>query len=291
MMKEITPESPGIESRSATRGSFVDIHKPEGTYRVIYEVHGLALNPKQLPDPLHGLFLETGAGSYIQKPLSTFQELKEEQVEYTSLFSTLEARRIPLYLYDQPFNNPWLTYDADSAVLLGELALGAHMLARRPFDEKTGRRRFLKIASLSVGAWLQSPALSMLQRYLTTMAEFGEQQGILFEKISQKLHPEANFFLLTLRNVLAAYKKQWLMTNMGNRPSFATILGLAHTGVEEQIQSTLQTKFRFLQASRPVWESAVERESFYKLVRYIFDNERWRVERVVEIPELKALLD
>lgn len=181
-------------------------------------------------------------------------------------------------------------------VALTEGAIGTKLLMQVIEDRKQiTRRGFLKKVGTgfktAAAVWLSMPLIESL-----LFLGFGVQGDFVhpnLRKLIEKTHPETWFFILTLRNVVLAQKEQWLMEQMGDKPHhIATIIGAAHTGLEDQIRKSPEERLKFLQAVKPLLEHMFVPESVYKMVQFEFNEKRlhWRPTKIFEIPELKELV-
>lgn len=278
------------------------IIKPEGTYTIIYGSHEKIQNPQDLPDKFDGLFLETGGGysnNWLRKPnymyfmQGNFHPQFGEIIQYKDLFPKLEKEKSPIYFADPIFNEAGFIYGLTALVpgLAAKGILGGIMLnkVREKISRKTYSRR--DIAKLGIGAWLSSGLVGQLANLAAEQSGKGKAVSREISKSAEKLHPESHLLYVTFRNAVLSYKEEWLMHKLGNNPHFATIIGAAHGGIEDQIQTSMDEKLKFLQAIGPLIRKFVNPETFYSIARFEYDDYGWAKAEVFEIPEFKAIFD
>lgn len=294
-----------FKTRIERIGNMANIVKPEGTYTILYSRHDRVQEiPAQFPSNLNGIFLEV-SGNYLIDPLFYMSFLANRLPEdpfpqYEKVIKLAEEKMIPIYLADvNTVSFPLL----DKAVLVGtaasfgETTIGLTMLAKltqvekkTTGEKKINRRNFLKqTATTAAALWLTTPVISNIGRIVSAYGGVGEDITANFQKMSHKLHPEQGLVVLTIRNELLAHKEEWLANVLGNKPNLATIMGAAHTQIEDAIQSSPYDRLAFLRSVSPIIKTFFTSESLYKMVRLDFNGKEWQVNNILIIPELKAL--
>lgn len=283
----------------------VRLVRPEGTYIIMYGTHTVAQNPRQLPDKLDGVFLETGEVNYIIQPLETIQKLKDGSlisplafrsvVQYTELFKSLEEKQTPIYFADlhfTDFNSMNLTQGGLVATTIIEGGAAAYIINNLYRNPRISRRTILK--SL-IGLW---GATEITALFPTTP---------LLKVFSQAVHPEVTtltnlykdqyeFLVGTLREVSVAHKLGWLMQTLGGNPELGVVIGRGHRdtegkiGLEGRITQPPQERFEYLKSVKGELQLSVQPESFYRVVECRFNGRDWQVTNTLEMSELKSLL-
>lgn len=289
------------ERRIVRKGNVVHIYQPEGAYTIRYVAHEPTYKnfdflekifpptevlPSHIPD-IQGLFLE-GPFNYLEAPLYYLESLKSRSAT-RQIFPLLEEKRIPVYLAEVAFadtSNPPLIYTAEFGLVFLELLMGAHIASKA----RPTRRDLLKF-SISVGlaSYLSSPFISLISHVVSAYTEVGNEQAARFQELTQKVNPSW-FFSLTFRELVLAHKQIWQAERLAKKPHFLTIIGGAHSGLERQYQSTAEERLNTLERLKPFWKPQVEPETFYKMVRFDFNGERWKVGEIIEVPELKRMV-
>jgi len=273
------------------------IEKPEGKYVILYTAHHEQVELNELlPEETDGFFMETGPHDYTADPVEVFRCVPDR--------GYLEENNISVYLGDTNLNLSAII--TDKAVVVGESILAGSMIGseisseiKRHKDKKKekeiDRRSFLRIGAKGLaGAYLSMPLISTAGRIFSGFTGYGSSTTAEFKKLSQKLHPEEHIFLYTLRNVVMAHKQQHMMENM-NDSQMATLIGAAHTGIEDQIKHSPEERLEFLKALKKagILKKVIkDPETFYKVLQYDYDEEegQWSYQET-EIPELKELLE
>lgn len=283
----------------------VRLVKPEGIYTIMYGTHTVVQNPRQLPDVLSGVFLETGENNYIDDPMGTIKKMKNgsaismanlrPEVQYTSLFKPLEERQTPIYFADlclTNFNSMNLATAGVVAATLIEPGVGFYFAQSLARTRHFSRRHVLQ--SLAA-IWGLSELTAVFPR-----VPFMQEPSVV-------LHPEVNtlvniakdqfsFLALTLREVSIAHKLWWLMQTFGDNPKLGAVIGTGHRDTEERIgfegriNQSPQDRIDYLGSVRSALSLSVKPESFYQIVECRFQKENWQVTNILEVPELKRLI-
>lgn len=274
------------EDKIPQKENIVHIRKPEGTYSIIYNDQAESQDPQRLPPALDGLVLET-PWNWSKDPLGYLQACRQTTI-YQPLFPTLEENSTPVFFADLGYRidnlgNLKPSELLDLAVLVAEIGIGAKLLTT-----KTSRREFLNITKVALGLWLLTPA-GFLSDLLPTLTTHGREQTAEIIKSVEGIHPESLFFTLQLRDIVLAHKEEWLMKG-GPKGHLGTVIGGLHTGIENWLKRSSQERLEFLSRARPFFKDIVVPDTFYEIIRFEFNKDRWKVAEIFEVPELKALV-
>lgn len=293
------------ESQVGDDPDVVRLVKPEGIYTIMYGTHTVVQNPRQLPNNLSGIFLETGGNNYIDSPIETIRKMKEgsaistanfkSEVQYTSLFKPLEEREVPIYFADlhlTKFNSMNLVTAGLLTATLIEAGAGiyfAQNLARSP---QISRRYFLQSLA-AIWGLTGLTALFPMSPILSNPSEVIHPE---ITALKQMAKDQSNFLVKTLREVSIAHKLWWLIQTLGVNPELAAVIGRGHRdteermGLEGRINQSPQDRLEYLNSIKPALSLSVNSESLYRVVECRFDSKDWQVTNILEIPELKMLV-
>jgi len=241
--------------------------------------------------------LETSE-NYLQDPLARLKTHAGKNptlttIQYERLFPILETKRLPVYFADVHLVEDKAA-DVENLLVAGEATLSAYLLAKTAQETKhapISRRDFLKLGGkAALATWLSIPFMSDLGISASLEMREGRSASAEFKKASHRLHPEARLLIDTVRNIVIAHKEQRLMEYMKSHPHLVTILGAAHVGIENDIQSSAEKRLAFLQTLKPILHKVYTPGTFYRAVRMDFDGKNWQVGDTFEFPELKALI-
>ncbi len=290
------PEPYIIEKKETDKENEIEeIIKPEGIYSILYGVHILPTDPNLLPQNVSAVFLETGMIKWEDYSMDSLNYLRNHR-QYKEIFEQMEKKKITLLLGDVNYRFSWLIPFLDIAVLQAEASMGMKLLknslATFNKNEKLSKKDIAKIMGGSAaGLWLLLPMLPDLVRAVSVLTNAGLKKSATLQKAVYKLHPELFLLLKTIREAVIAEKEQKLMEHIGNRPHFATIMGGAHTGLEDQILATREERLKTLQRLKPVIKLLVVPESFYQLAQWNFNGNEWELTRIYNLPELREVVE
>lgn len=296
-IEKVSPDSTLVR-----HGSTVKITKQEGIYTIIYGGHFTPQDPQLLPDKFNTISVETGMGQWTTDPLKLLQVYRND-IQYGTIFERLESERVPLVFTDSFYQfaddsliNSILSMTPDIGIISAEAIIGIRMIssikgATFAFAKhQLTRRGLLKlIIKGAAAAWLTSPIATYTASAASTVSNVGTETTAETQKLSHQLHPEAMFFIAKIRNVTNAYKKQRLMEYWGNRPHLVDIWGAGHVGIEDEIQTSLNAKFDFLEKISPLLRRLAP-QAFYQAVQFKYNGTEWKVDEIFDFPELKALI-
>lgn len=272
-----------------------EIETPEATFRIVYE--SLERKPEILGN-FNGLVLEV---TYPQVDYSKpelaekkLQDLAESKTQ-KAFIETARKKNKPLFFTD--------TYLADEIILLRtglqvlELGTGFALLANLlnksgEGELKLNRRQFLKALG---GMFLTGDALiravlrsfpddeeSMRQKFAKSVIESGE-----------KIHPERDAIILTLRNHLMAQKMKTIaktLINKNEKPEVAILIGAGHTGIEKALEKEDKERIELVNKLLKIPGLKKTKEKIATIARLDFDEKegRWKA-TILKDPKLTEI--
>jgi hypothetical protein len=69
-----------------------------------------------------------------------------------------------------------------------------------------------------------------------------------------------------------------------------TVLGAAHVGIEDMLAMSNESRLANIKSLMPLIRKVIDPAYFYKAVQYVYNGSEWKVQDILEIPELKALV-
>jgi len=265
-----------------------EINRSEGKYTIIYDIHD-GKSGYEVPDEFDGAFLEAGGIKFVD-PVALETRLNGEIGDYEKILSKAKDREVPVY-----FGDLSLTEGVEMASIFGigvEGSLGLGTVFISLFGKEISRRKFIKGVGLLAGGWLLFPMISRLADYMPGDSEQVRAIQTGVNKISEVTHPELFKYLLTFRHMVAGYKQEWLMREIGGKPHMVNIWGGMHTGYEDVIKMTLAEKKHWIerQIDSVGARQAIELESVYTVAKCGASSGKWQVEEMIEVQELKDLV-
>ncbi len=288
------------ESRLERHDNVVDVHKPEGTYTIIYGRHDMATDHNLLPANSSGLVLETGKHLWAKSPGKAFGVLFES-VQYSKLFEVAKMRRLPIYFVDTNVESSV----QDDVELIEHLIIGVEtgigavvikrILERIAKKDKLTRRDFLGMGAKSVlAAWLGMSSAPLLIKKISHETGVGESLSTKLQEVSRDIHPEAMLFLQQIRNCVIAEKLEWIRNNYGpkdiKQKNLTVIVGAAYSGLEDMLRWTSKDRLEFLRSIGGLLKKIIDDGTFYSIGRFDYDGERWHATNISEIPALKEIV-
>lgn len=259
-------------------GHITDMTLPSGGLRIIYENHGKRATSIDIPTGTKGIFVE------VTNPPRDKNELAKdiEKGSISSEITTYAAQnRIPLYFHDIGYSDRVrnLRYAAMATKMLVEPLAAIPLFA----TSNTLREGVIKSAPLiydSLGFWANSLISS----------DDPDIEAKTARLIIQS-HPYMFPISLRLRNAIWATKLNWALDNdLGEH--FTTIVGNAHVGLEKYVKKVSEgMQPKILGATHSRWGKIGNLTPFYSITRFLPNksNGTFRIDRVFEVPELKAL--
>lgn len=293
---------PNSESKLERKGNVATVLKPEATYSVVYGYHGLLglvympIDPNSIPNNSNGVFFETQYNvPWVEEP---YEELGEILAfpQNAGLVEKLKRNSTPIIFADTGLKRGGIALLQDTVALVGETVIGIKFLekiAKQAKSEGITRRNFLKLGAAGLaGAWLGLPTATRAGRIISGTTGQGENTTATLRKASEKVHPEVETFTTLVRNVVLAHKEEAYAKLIGKKPHLTTVIGGLHVGLEEELQHTPKKRIDFLKKLQPVLKEIVDKESFYKIIKFGFDPQQdgWKINRTIELPELKELV-
>lgn len=286
------------KERSQQDPNVVKLVRPEGTYIVMYGAHNIAQDPSQLPGTMDGIFIETGDYDYVERPLEIVQLLKGGApgvTQFTKIFKTLEEKQVPIYFADvalKPINRLNLVeaaFKATSAFNVGLSLLSASGLMR---EHQFSRRDLFKAAA---GIWGISGANAIYKALpgLASTSEAIHPEIVALKREQKRLF---DLFVKTIREVSIPHKLGWFMNMLGDNPTLGIEMGSGHrdtqerVGLEGRIIQPSEERLDYLKSITGELKFSLLPESFYQIVKCVFNGNKWQVSNIYQIPELKALI-
>lgn len=285
------------EAQVSRNEDVVHIVKPGAEFTVVYGIHVSPIDPTKIPLSSDGVILESGAFDYIKEPANVLNTLRNRP-DYVNLFPQLEAQRIPIILTDSMYIPDESVIGASSlpdiTVKVAEVTTGL-VLSRQGIRDLTNenltRRRFLKGGGRIVaGAYLTLPGIAEAFRLLTSAIGKGQETSADLFNFSESIHPEVNVLVLKIRNALISYKEQEIARIMGEKPHLVTLIGAAHTGIEEQLKLDTNDNLDYLRALQPIISKIATKTTFPRAAIFEFGEDGWETTKVHEFPELANLV-
>jgi hypothetical protein len=284
------------------------IHKPEGTYTIIYNSEFQILKPEPIPfigpqeipespvvdtrlipESVEELMIQ-GPEDTTKNSLSYIYSLRCDR-SHADLFGIMQERGTKLLMENSGLWATTMTEFDIGVTTLGEAAAGAYLLdylRRTPMT----RRTFLKLAGYSLGAWLIAPLQSAIARKWPAELSYGGGLTAELRKAVEKVHPEDGFVSIHLKNTLLAYKQQWLMAQKDQPSHNACIVDSLNVGIEDKILKSKEENLEFIRKTAEIWKPVLDPHTFARIEAFEFDKtyRYWQEEGVIEIPELKELV-
>jgi len=265
-----------------------EINKPEGKYTIIYDAHDDKAR-YEVPGEFDGVFLESGVINYVD-PVEAEAYLNREDGDWQKILLKAQNKGAPVY-----FDDLTLTVGSVITPVVGaavEALVGVGVTLKSLMDVKMSRRQFVKGLGLLAGLWFLSPVIGTLATYIPRDIEQVKAAEAGMMRVNEAVHPEVFKYLLTFRHMVAGYKQEWLMREIGGKPHMVSVWGRAHIGYERVIEMTLAEKKHHIERQIDL---ARERqvmmlESVYKIAECRFSNGKWQVEEMIDVPELKDLV-
>jgi hypothetical protein len=317
--KIFTPES----SKEKLPDNVVVLERPEARYRIIYETHTLPHSPEEFgsPDAIALELVSTGEYRFdnkeaAEKTIIDFWNLKlkqapaDKKTEAAAELNYIKGNNIPLYLMDiiDPtfhFTQQVKFYDqllksAEIGAAAGAAGYIGYKLARKKLrDEPMTRRDFLKLT----GAGMASAYFGT--QILDDLVESSYAQRVRHTKLSgaaralqginEKIHPETEGLILTLRNALWAQKLEAIaghLTNkLGRRPEIAVRVGAYHVGIEDMLQEPSHKRSNSLKRFIGRFGNPGEDVSFSDIARIEFSQKdnKWVATDIFKEPVLEEI--
>lgn len=94
----------------------------------------------------------------------------------------------------------------------------------------------------------------------------------------------------TLREMVCAYKEEFLMRCLGNQLHLARVIGAGHEkGFGRAIQLSSEEKLSVIRNLKHLF-ARIEQNTVYEIVRLDFNGRRWSLSETIQVPALKTLV-
>ena len=284
--------NPNLETRIEREGNVCHISEGgERKYTVVYGLHVLSTNPLHVPQT-DGLFLELvtlSAFDPVSRALYFVRALYfyKKSIQYAKIIEKAEQQQIPIYFPDVGlWSQPIKIKSLETPVRSLEYGMGTYTALMTPTIFHYSP--ILGSASALFSAWVLSRPLMQITGLIAHFTGIGQKVTIPLQKYVHNMHPEFGLLILRIRNKVIAYKKQWLLKQTG-ASHYTTIIGGGHVQIEDDLQSSLDEKYTFLEKHKQLINDVVIPKTLYCIPELKFSRE-WELSRVYEIPELKELI-
>ncbi|MBI2514791.1 hypothetical protein HYV91_01195 [Candidatus Wolfebacteria bacterium] len=277
-----------------------------GKFRVIYGDHRERQKPEDLGESAVALMLET-AGLSIDysepKQAEEFFSRLSQHFQYKKIIEKVQRENKPIFLGD--------ITDAEAVLLLRQLlktgetiaapllfSLLACMLSGRMLSgrKEISRRDLLKNLSIALpGIYFSTQTAQLVPGLIRKLR--GKYSPLnLFRKImidiNERLHPETDAILLTLRNYILAQKlktiAQKLSKGVSEKPEIAIVVGANHMGIERALRENEWEGLTVINKSMHAPSLKKAKEKIATIARFDFDKNRnkWMPTEIFKDPYL-----
>lgn len=315
--KEIVRE----EGREKLPDNVVIVERPEARYRIVYERHVGERSPEEIgkPDALAAEFISAigYASKFRAEELAkSYWEQKREEAgpDASREEDHFKSRRIPFYFIDitdpkrdilnkAKLTSVWLK--AGEAGLAGGFAAAAAIeeIRKVKSGEKMSRREFLGFLGAGAGtAYFGTHLLDVLVKFALTRGKNPPKESGALRKIQrtvgtieEKLHPETEAVLLTLRNALWAEKLASIAADLeketGRRPEITFPVGAEHFGLEAMLATPSEKRTESIRKFLKIFglKSAATELSVIARLEYSDAEKRWVAAKIFNAPELQKI--
>lgn len=319
------PEKRALQEKEKSPDNVVPVDTPEARYKVVYGYHTIEQEPTDIGKS-DAIFLEkiTKGGDY-STPESAEKLLKEysSEPQYRQIILEAERQKKPIFFGDIIGGDLVVALQhglRDIEPVVGALLLAS--LTKKAVEQgimNMDRREFLKKAL--GGIFL----LSQAHQGLGALLEAGKNPGFKFDrkgamgeidkfltKLNEKIHPETNAIVLTMRNALNAKKikeiaklmekevlekeqaakeifekemekrpggarKKWVERE-DKRPEVAIVMGAWHRGIEDALLDDEEELIELVDELLGVPGLEETRKKIATIARFDFDEEenKWK---------------
>lgn len=298
------PEIPSEKERLPK--NVVVIDKPDGRFRIAYGAHHLEQKAEDIAGA-DGIVLETAIGG----DYST-QELAEKVL--TGAASRLQYRRV--FESAAKYDRPIFLADVDPTAVASLLSLALSALeyfvaykllaslakdASKTFSgEKTiNRRGFIKLFGKGMtGLYLSISLAERLSLLVNSAADYNSKLRAVnrfFSSLNEKVHPETNAIVVTLRNHIIVQKlhtiAQRLKEGVNKKPEIALIFGAGHTGIENALEKDDKDRVEIIDRLLEFPGAGDMRRRLANIARFDFDkkSDKWKLTEIFKDPVLAPL--
>ena len=163
------------------------------------------------------------------------------------------------------------------------------------------RRDFLKLLSKSLLAVYFAPQLAedlILFLSLPDKAMLNEEAvrrkiHRFLIKLNEKIHPETNMILITLRNIIMAQKlitiAQDINKEISKKPEIGVVVGASHIGIEEALNLDEKERNEIIEKIMNFAKGV--KKNIATIARFDYDSktERWELTKFYKDPFLASL--
>lgn len=301
--EKLSPEK--HPNREQLPANVVEIERPEAVYRIIYGRHDREQESEDLGD-IGALVLETGNEDYStrEKAESTLA-VCSELIQYRKVVTAAERKKLPIFLVD--------VTDAETASILrdgvrnietriGAVATLGILASLISSKEKMDRRTFIKYLAGALGVgyltshvWIDNIHAVFGEKMLNEKNASRKVARIL-EDVQEKIHPETEKIIITLRNYLIAQKtiavaKELSLSDI--KPKIGIVVGASHHGVEKALKEEDAKRIEVIKnlLSAPEIRGASSHAAL--IVRLDFDGEldKWETTDIFQDPAIAGKLN
>jgi hypothetical protein len=273
----------------------VRVETPEGIFRIAYGIHIRPQNPEDVKG-VNAIMLETGTFNYNnpQKAIECFYDIQKYGIQYENLIKEAARSHQPIYFADV---DPTTLRNLLAIFLMGvEGLVGIRLiqylrnLGEQVLEDKNSnknsRRDFLKLLGGGVlSTYLISPTVKVLIGLLGTLNEQTARRKVdrLLIELDEKIHPELNIIILTLRNLVMAQKlitiTQDFRGEAGQKPEIAAVVGGGHIGLEKALREREENRIKIIQQILSVPGISGLRNEIANIARFDYEpkEERWKL--------------
>lgn len=275
--------------------SSTTIHKPCGTFTLLYGHHYATPTNQHIPPDTTDICIETASTNWVKEPLHALFTSRVFP-QFSEAFQRAEEKHIPTYIMDPAIHHAIPVGIAEASLLAAEAVLGMRIGKKvlKTLREKgrgLSRRELLGVSARMLGAlWLLLPGVSGVGRLASTLSDAGHEPTATALRFSHAVHPEQFLCTATLRNVVLAHKQEWLMKHFGGYPHITTIVGSMHVDIETCILSSPEERLRFLDRVMPILKPMVIPDTFAAIARCQYEGGGWKERGQWEVPELRKYL-
>lgn len=235
----------------------VIIERPEARYRIIYGRHDTGQKVEDVGNA-DALVLEYVSRDYStgDKAEKTFNALTSSK-QYLNLVNHLQQRRKPVFLADM--NSIYITSLLNGLKAL-EPIIGLYLISKLAIGIKRqaiNRRNFIRTggARAIAALWFLSDMPGLIlsaSQVQTTKDEHSASRAVnrFLTDLEERIHPETEAIVMTLRNHLFAQKLKTIADMMSShtegKPEVGIVIGARHTGIEAALQKEDQERVELI---------------------------------------------
>lgn len=275
--------------------NLTNIHTSDGVVSFLYGYHHKE-EKTVLPPSTGGIALEMGETRWDRHPEKEIQYFRTNWInrEYHQILAQAEERRIPVYLLDPVWKHTRRRLLSDAAIAFVEGVAGMQILksiANEKNDRiKTTTDNISTTIRGTLAGWALSPIVTSISREISTVTNIGHFVTAPLHKLSHRLHPEQFLLTATLRNLVIAEKLMYLLPRMEESHHLLTVIGGAHTGIEDHIQKfSSADRMKWLRWCKPLLNGAIP-DTFSQIIRCDYRENKWQKTGSYEVETLKKIL-